>query len=129
MQSNLSISASQTNFKAQVSNKFIKTAHNFYQGIGKNKDKLRKFDEKVQLLREWGYDDYYIKYVKKDANGKRKHMLIAVKNGMEDWQGAVLTSKDMFRKVAEKFCYMNKCEFTTKMKEHHQKMFPLIKPE
>ncbi len=123
MQTNLSISQSQTNFKAQIEKNFINNAKKFYKGIGNNKAKLKQFEEKVNAFKDYGYDDYFIKYVKKDFNGEQRHMLIAVRNGMADTMGTVLTSKDKFRKVVEKFLHINKWEFTTKMEEKNKIRF------
>ena len=123
MQTNLSISQSQTNFKAQVSNGFIKHTKKFYTGIGNNKAKLKQFEQKVEAFKDYGYDDYFIKYVQKDFNGERRHMLIAVRNGMDDSMGTVLTTKDKFRKVVEKFLHINEWEFTKKMEEKNKILF------
>jgi hypothetical protein len=97
-----------------VSNKFIKEAHNTLDSQIRNHAMKINFDEKVTEFENFGYDDYFIKYVKKNIDGKRYHQLIAVKSGMDDSQGVVLTPKDKFRKAIEKFTHINKYEFTKK---------------
>jgi hypothetical protein len=94
-----------------------------------NPSKIELFDKKVEMFKNWGYDDYCIKYIKRDSNSKREHILLAVKNGRQDADGFILTSKDKMRKMIEKFMYMNKMEFTNKMKQNEQKLFPKIKPD
>ena len=87
------------------------------------------FDEKVVEFKNFGYEDYYIKHVKKDIDGKRYHQLIAVRSGMDDSEGTVLTVKDQFRKAIEKFTHINKYEFTKKMEQKQQTRFLPIRPE
>ena len=48
---------------------------------------------------------------------------------MPDSEGAVLTSKDQFRKAIEKFTHINKYEFTKKMEQFLDMRFPKIRPE
>ena len=129
MNSNLSISAAQPNFQAKVSKKFISYANNAFKRDIKNPTLKTNFDKKVAEFENFDYDDYIIKYVRKDIAGKRYHQLIAVRPSMDDYQGAILTSKDKFRKVIEKFTHINKHEFTTKMEQHRQKLFINYKPE
>jgi hypothetical protein len=123
MQSNLSINSVQPNFRATVSNRFIKEAQKTIDLKMKNSDIAERFEKKVADFKDYGYDDYYIKYIKKDINGKRFHQLVAVRPGMDDSEGAVLTSKDKFRKAIEKFTHITKYEFTKKMEQFNQKRF------
>ena len=117
MNSNLSVNNIQPNFQAQISKNFIKNAHNTMDSQLKNKNMKINFDKKVKEFADYGYDEFFIKYVKEDIDGKRYHKLIAVKPGMEDSQGAVLTKKDKFRKKIKKFTHINKYEFTKKMEQ------------
>lgn len=129
MQSNLSVNNIQPNFHAKVSKHFIDDAHKMFNCKHVKKDLQVGFDKKVTEFGNFGYDEYSVKYVKKDIDGKRYHQLIAVRKGMEDSEGALLTSKDRFRKVIEKFIHINKYEFNTKMVQNHQRRFPRIRPE
>ncbi len=129
MQSSLSVNNIQPNFQAQVSKNFIKNAHNMMDSQLKNKTLKTNFDKKVNEFAEYGYDEYFIKYVKEDIDGKRYHKLIAVRPGMDDSLGAVLTNKDKFRKIIEKFTHINKYEFTKKMEQNQKRLFPPIRPQ
>lgn len=129
MQSNLSVNRIQPNFQAQVSKHFIDDANKLFNYKHIKKNMKADFDKKVTEFADYGYDDYYIKYVKKDIDGKRYHQLIAVRQGMPDSEGAVLTSKDQFRKAIEKFTHINKYEFTKKMEQFLDMRFPKIRPE
>ena len=128
MQSSLSVNNIQPSFQATVSKHFIDDAHKLMESKFRKPGIRVDFDEKVTEFLNYGYDDYFIKYVKKDINGKRFHQLIAVRSGMDDSEGAVLTSKDKFRKTVEKFTHINKHEFNMKMKQYLQRKFPMIKP-
>ncbi len=127
MQSNLSVNNIQPSFQAKVAKHFIDDAHKLFNYKHIKNDMKINFDEKVTEFANFGYDDYYIKYVKKDIDGKRFHQLIAVGPDMADTEGVVLTSKDQFRKVIEKFTHINKYEFTKKMENLKFKNFN-IKP-
>ena len=129
MQSSLSINGVQPVFHAKVAKHFIDDAHNLFNYKHISKDMKVDFDEKVLEFENFGYDDYFIKYVKKDINGKRFHQLIAVRPGMSDSEGTLLTSKDQFRKLIEKFTHINKYEFTKKMEQNNKRLFPIIKPK
>ena len=129
MNSNLSVNNIQPSFQAQVSKSFIEKAHNLFNYKHINKNLKVNFDEKVLEFENFGYDDYFIKYVKKDINGKRFHQLIAVRHDMSDADGTLLTSKDQFRKAIEKFTHINKYEFTQKMEQHKKRLFPYMKSE
>jgi len=115
MQSTLSVNNIQPSFHAQVSKNFIKNAINTIDSQMRNKSLKINFDKKVKEFADFGYDDFFVKYVKENIDGVRYHKLIAVKPGMDDSQGTVLTKKDKFRKVIEKFTHINKYEFTKKM--------------
>ena len=123
MQSSLSVNGVQPNFQATVSKHFIKEAQKTMDLKMKNSDIAERFEKKVADFKDYGYDEYYIKYIKKDIDGKRFHQLIAVRPGMDDSEGAVLTSKDQFRKAIEKFTHITKYEFTKKMESFNQKRF------
>ena len=117
MQSSLSVNNVQPNFQAKVSKHFIKDAHNVLGRQMNNQRMLVNFDEKVAEFEQFGYDDFFIKYIKEIIDGKVFHKLIAVKKEMKDSEGIILTSKDRFRKAIEKFTHINKFEFTQKMKK------------
>lgn len=123
MQTSLSINKVQPDFQAQVSKHFVKDAQKLMESKIRNKNIAANFEKKVTDFADYGYDEYYIKYIKKDIDGKRFHQLIAVRPGMDDSDGAVLTSKDKFRKVIEKFTHITKYEFTKKMEQFNQKRF------
>lgn len=127
MQTNLKINSIQPSFQAKVSKHFIDDAHKLFDYKLKNKAFRINFDEKVTEFDNYGYDDYYIKYIKRDGINGKEHLLIAVKKGMEYSEGVLLTCKDKFRKVIENFTHINKYEFTKKMEQHNQIPLPEIK--
>lgn len=129
MQSSLTINNFQPNFQAKVAKHFIDDAHKLFNYKHIRNEMKVAFDEKVTEFENFGYDDYFIKYVKKDINGKRFYQLLAVRPGMDDSEGTLLTSKDQFRKMIEKFTHINKFEFTKKMEHNFHKRFPKLRPE
>ena len=129
MQSSLTINHYQPNFQAKVSKHFIEDAHSLFNYKHIRNEIKVGFDEKVTEFENFGYDDYFIKHVKKDINGKRYHQIIAVRPGMDDSEGTLLTCKDQFRKAIEKFTHINKYEFTKKMEQTMQRKFIKIRPE
>jgi hypothetical protein len=129
MQTSISVKNIQPNFRAKVAKSFIEDAHKLFKDKHTRKPMNVSFDEKVVEFENFGYDEYSIKYLKKDIDGKRYHKLIAVRSGMDDSEGTILTIKDQFRKVVEKFTHINKYEFTKKMEQNNQKKFFKIRPE
>ena len=111
MLSSLSINNIQTNFKANVSKNFIKAAHNYYYGVEYNGLKVKFFDHQVRNFGKYGYDDFTIKHEKRHINGKIQHVLFAEKDGTK----IILTQKENFRKLLNKFMRLNKIEFNLKM--------------
>lgn len=101
----------QPNFKATVSKDFIDAAKNY---LKKNPTKLEAFEKKVDTYKYYGTDDINIFYKKNIINGKANYALYAAKNGMKPEEYVVLTVKDFFRKVVEKFMHINKYEFDMK---------------
>lgn len=117
MQSNLTVNSYRPAFQANVSPDFIKAADNFYKK-GNQSYKFENFMEKVRAFeKSYGYNDVNIVYDKVIMNGKTTHVLYAIKDGMKPGEYVVLTAKDCFRKVLEKFFHINEYEFTMKMSQ------------
>ena len=123
MQTNFSVN-NQPAFKATVSDKFIKAAHNYFNGVEYNSQKTKLFDEKVsKVFNEFGYDEFKISYKKEKVDGKTMHCLYA---GNGEYK-VPLTQKDKLRKTIEKFLHMNKYELYIKIKQFRQE-HPEFKP-
>lgn len=113
MQTNFSIN-NQPAFGISVSDKFVKAAHNYFNGVEYRPWKSEVFDKKVaKAFNEYGYDEFLIKYAKESKDGKQIHSLYAEKEGLS----VPLTQKDQFRKVIEKFMRMTKGELYVKIKQ------------
>ena len=114
MQSNLSVTPYKPNFQANVHKDFINAACIHY-----NKQhapqKFEKFMQKVQAFKRYDTNDVNIIYDKFTLNGKTQHVLYAVKDGMKQGEYVVLSTKDQFRKLVEKFMHINEYEYTMKM--------------
>ena len=114
MQSNLNVTPYRPAFQANVHKDFINAACIHY-----NKQhapqKFEKFMQKVQAFKRYGTNDVNIIYDKVTLNGKTQHVLYAVKDGMKQGEYVVLSTKDQFRKLVEKFMHINEYEYTMKM--------------
>lgn len=112
MNSNLTVRPYQPVFKANFSDKFLNAADKYYSNTG-NAKKYKQFCSAVRRFAELpNSDDVTIDYKSVINEGKREHILFASKLGESP---VVLTAKDQFRKVLEKFSYMSEFEFNTKM--------------
>ena len=115
MNTNISLDNRNVYFGAYVSDNFFKAAHNYYKGVEYNPDKAILFDEKVfQVEDKFGYDEFTINLKKETKDGKRYFSLYAVSDNMKP---VLLTSKDKFRKVLDKFMRLTKGELYTKIKQ------------
>jgi hypothetical protein len=115
MQSNLSVTPYRPAFQANVHKDFINAACIHY-----NKQhapqKFERFMQKVRAFeKNYGTNDVTVVYDKVNLNGKTQHVLYAVKDGMKPGEYIVLSVKDQFRKLVEKFMHINEYEYTMKM--------------
>jgi len=113
----------QLNFSAQVSKNFISASRNYCENTKQGKQVIDKFFQQIRNFKKFGYEDYTIEYKKNRVNGKTEYSLIALRYGMKDSDGMVLTKKDNFRKVFQKFLHMNKHEFIQKIEYQKNKKF------
>lgn len=112
MQSGMTIKAAQpaVAFKASFDDKFLNAADAYYKKLN-SPAKYKQFCSAVRRFVEVPEsDNITIRYTKGYANGKPSHMLYASNKG----QDILLTAKDQFRKLLEKFSYMNEYEFKLK---------------
>lgn len=112
MQSSMTIKAAQpaVAFKASFDDKFLNAADAYYQKMN-SPAKYKQFCSAVRRFAEVPNSDHItIRYNKGFANGKPSHMLYASENGKD----VLLTAKDQFRKLLDKFSYMNEYEFKLK---------------
>ena len=120
MQINSSNKNSNFSFQAKVSPDFINAAKNYYTKTNSYLQcdaKINKFMHKIGEYDKFGKDDVTVIYQKVHLNGQTQHALYAVKEGMQPGDYVVLTVKDQFRKVLEKFLRINKYEFDVKTKD------------
>lgn len=113
MQVNLVQSNYQPDFRANVSDDFVKAAKNYLLKIN-NQPKLDYFTKKVANFKNYGTDDMGVIHQKFYLDGKQHHALYVTKKGMKPEEYILLTVKDQFRKVVEKFLHINKYEFDIK---------------
>lgn len=124
MQTNFTVNNAQPAFGICVSEKFIKAAHNYFNGVEYRPWRAEIFDNKVtKVLNEFGYDEFKITYKKEEIDGKKVHSLYA---GNGEYK-VPLTHKDKFRKVIEKFQRMNKGELYIKIKQFRHDHPELVK--
>ena len=114
MQSNLSVTPYSPAFQANVHKDFINAASIHYKKQHAPQ-KFEKFMKKVHAFEYYGTNDVNIVYDKVNLNGKTQHVLYAVKKGMKPGEYVVLSAKDQFRKLVEKFMHINEYEYTMKM--------------
>jgi len=113
MQQNLSINPVNTSFRANLDGRFLDAADGYYKQL-KSPVKYKQFCSAVRRFAEIpNTDNITITYKKIFKDGKPSHALYAIEEGKES--PVVLTVKDHFRKLLEKFSYMNEYEFKTKM--------------
>ena len=97
-------------FKASFDAKFLNAADAYYQKMN-SPAKYKQFCSAVRRFVEVPNSDHItIRYNRGYANGKPSHMLYASENGKD----VLLTAKDQFRKLLDKFSYMNEYEFKLK---------------
>lgn len=97
-------------FKANFDEKFLNAADAYYKKLN-SPVKYKQFCSAVKRFVEVpNSDNITIHYNRGYANGKPAHMLYASKNGDD----ILLTAKDQFRKLLDKFSYMNEYEFKIK---------------
>ena len=110
---------SNTTFQAKISPEFISAAKNYYtktSNAAQSEAKINKFMHKVGEYEKFGSDDITIIH-KKISHNPQQHALYATKEGMKPEEYIVLTVKDQFRKVLEKFQRINQYEFDIKTKD------------
>lgn len=113
MQINSVQSNYQPNFQANVSDNFIKAAKNHLTKVG-NQAKIDAFVKKIDNFKNYGSDDIDVIHERIFRDGKQYYALYATKKGLPKEDNVLLTVKDQFRKVVEKFMHINKYEFETK---------------
>lgn len=101
---------SQTSFKASIDSTFLNAADAFLQK--QSSKNYKQFNSAVRRFVEIPNSDHLtISYQKGFKEGKPTHSLFATEEGKKP---ILLTEKDMFRKLIQKFSYMNEYEFKVK---------------
>ena len=110
MNSNLTVRPYKPTFKANFADKFLDAADSYYS---KNPKGYRAFCENLRKFNEFkNTDDITISYKVIYQKGKKLYILLAEKLG--DNKPVILSSKDQFRKLLEKFSHITKFEFDIK---------------
>lgn len=116
MQVNSIQNNNQPNFQARVSQKFVKAADNYFKKYG-DLQKKANFDNKVDEFIDFGTDKMVVQYKKLVKDNKTSHKLYVRDYDSEGQKAFLLTEKDNFRKVLEKFSHINDFEFNKKSKK------------
>ena len=105
-----------TTFGIKISKELINGANNVYWATEYNQGKFNRFYRKAKFMQEnFGFDNYTIFPKTTYINGKKSCNLYAVKDGDTVENGVLLTAKDNFRKVLDKFIHINEFELKTKI--------------
>ncbi len=106
-----------TSFGIKISKELINGASNLYWATEYNQGKFNRFYRKAKFMEErFGFNDYTIIPKTTYENGKKNSSLYAVKDGESIDDGVLLTMKDNFRKVLDKFIHINEFELAAKIK-------------
>ena len=111
-----SVNNMNTNFKANVSKDFRAAAENLLlhpknQGMASAK-KHESFMHAIKRFGKFGNPETLITLKKEFKDGKKMFSLYAEEPGKDS---VLLTTKDNFRKVVEKFTHINEYEYNLKM--------------
>lgn len=100
----------QISFKANIDGKFLDAADGFLKN--QPRSQYKQFCSAVRRFSEIpNSDNLTIRYKKEYKNGYLSHALYAEEVGKPS---ILLTVKDQFRKLIQKFSYMNEYEFKVK---------------
>jgi hypothetical protein len=114
MQSNLSINSNSPSFGLKVNKEFIKAAHNYYNGVEYRPGRVNVFDANVRKVEQnYGYDEFEMYHEKRTEGGKEFFRLLVKRDGMKP---VLISEKDQFRKIIEKFRRFTKGELYAKIK-------------
>ena len=115
MLSDLSVTSYKPSFGIKVNKRFIDAAHNYYNDVEYRPWRTKPFDKRVkEVIDTFGYDEFELVFKKERENGVLMHCLYAIKEGMDD---VLISRKDQFRKLMDKFRYMTKGELYLKIHE------------
>ena len=107
---NNTISYQQPAFRANIEGKFLDAADGYLKN--QSKGQYKQFCSAVRRFSEIPNSDHLtITYRKGFENGVPSHILYAKEEGKAP---IVLTKKDQFRKLIQKFSFMNEYEFKVK---------------
>ena len=100
----------QPSFKANIDGKFLDAANAYLKK--RPEREYKQFCSAVRRFHEVPNSDHLtIAYKRGFENGKEMHSLVAMENEKEP---IMLSAKDQFRKLIQKFLYMNEYEFKIK---------------
>ena len=115
MQSNLSINSYRPSFGLKVSEAFKKAAHNYYNGVEYRPWRIKPFNKRVGVVEnQYGYDEFEMYHEKAVVDGKELFRLLVKRDDMEP---VLISEKDVFRKLIDKFYRFTKGELYDKIKK------------
>jgi len=112
MQVNSVNNNSQPSFKAYITNDFYVAARNHFNKI-RRPERFDMFEKQMAKIEQMGTTNMRVSHKRIFEDGKPQYALL-VNNGDKQ---AVLTVKDQFRKIVEKFMHINEYEFNIKTKD------------
>ena len=112
MQVNSINNNSQPSFKAYISNDFYVATEKYFQKIGQP-SRMDKFEKQMDRNASMGDIDTKIFHKRILKDNKPKYALVASKGDKQ----VILSTKDQFRKLIEKFMHINEYEFNLKTKD------------
>lgn len=102
-------SINNVSFGAEISRRFLVPAQRHLENATYRQQ--INFEDNVDMFQKMPYTEgITISYERVSQDGKIQHALIAQKGDKK----VVLSTKDQFRKIVEKFSHMNEHEFKTK---------------
>lgn len=115
MNTNLSVEKTNPSFGIKISRGFQSAVHNYFNGVEYRPWRSEKFDRRACWVdHNFGYDEFTLEYHKVIKDGITKHRLTAEREGMKP---VLISEKDQFRKLIEKFQRMKKGELYIKIKQ------------
>ena len=101
MQSYLTVNNFSPSFGINVSSNFVKSAHNYYNGVEYRPWRAKIFDNKVnKFATKYGFNDYTINYDKIIKDGKIEHALYLTS---DNDVSVLITKANALRKVIKEF--------------------------
>ena len=102
------------NFRAKVSSEFQQAAKRYYDKQNRPEQYELDFQSKVDEYKLFGNQNMSVEYRTLTQHGQKMHALYITEPGQEP---VLLSKKDMFRKLVDKFMNVNEYEFNIKVEQ------------